>query len=215
MKKLTTKLAVTALAIMGFVSASLAQFEGTIEFKKMTTTDTTTYIFYVKGNKVRIDEIGSKSKKVSGTDLVDLSAQTMVALNPERKLFMDRKTGAPVAPAGKPEVTNTKASKTLLGVNCKEVVVTSKEEGVTIKYYLGGSKFEFFPKMLRILNRKEQSAMYFLLIKDTGDGFPYMSVQTDASGKETGRLEVFKLEKKTLDASLFEIPKDYKKFENN
>ena len=34
-------------------------FEGVIEFKKLTTTDTINYVYYVKGAKVRIDEIGS------------------------------------------------------------------------------------------------------------------------------------------------------------
>lgn len=216
MKNLTTKLTVTAIAVASFVSASLAQFEGTIDFKKMTQIDTTEYIYYVKGNMVRIDEIGSKSKKVEGTFLLDLSASTMLSLSHDRKLYMDQKPGAPVAVTGKPEITSTKGAKTLLGVSCKEVSVVNKDENTTIKYYVGGSKFDFFAKMLRLMNRKDKPASYFLLIsKEAGDGFPYMSVQTDATGKETGRLEVQKIEKKALDAEMFQIPKDYHKFEKN
>lgn len=216
MKNLTTKLTVTAIAIASFVSASLAQFEGTIEFKKMTTMDTTKYIYYVKGNKVRIDEIGAKSKKVEGTFLIDLAASTMISLSHDRKLYMDQKPGAPVTVTGKPEISNTKAAKTLLGVNCKEISVVNKEENATIKYYVGGNKFDFFAKMLKLMNRKDKSASYFLLIlKEAGDAFPYLSIQTDNTGRETGRLEVEKLEKKTVDATMFDIPKDYHKFEKN
>ena len=216
MKNLTTKLTVTAIAIASFVSASLAQFEGTVEFKKMTTMDTTKYVYYVKGNKVRIDEIGARSKKVEGTFLIDLTAGTMMSLSHERKLYMDQKPGSPVTVGGKPEVKSTKASKSLLGTNCKEITVTNAEEKTTIKYYVGGSKFDFFIKMLKLMNRKDKQASYFLLLgKEAGDGFPYLSVQTDDAGKETGRLEVEKVDKRPIDAAMFEIPKDYHKFEKN
>lgn len=216
MKNLTKNLTIVVIAIVCSVSTSFAQFEGTIEFKKMTTMDTTNYVYYVKGNKIRIDEIGSKSKKVEGTFLIDLAASTMISLSHERKLYMDQKPGNPVAVGGKPEVSSTKDAKTLLGVKCKEVAVVNKDENATIKYYVGGAKFDFFVKMLKLMNRRDKQASYFLLsAKEADDGFPYLSVQTDNSGRETGRLEVEKLEKKTVDATLFEIPKDFHKFEKN
>lgn len=216
MKNLTTKLAVTVIALAGFASASLAQFEGTIEFKKMNLSDTSSYIYYVKGNKVRLDEVNLKSKKIEGTFLIDLTAGTMVSLSPDRKLFMDQKQGASVTVGGKPEIVNTKATKTLLGTNCKELVVNNKEENTTVKYYVGGAKFDFFAKFLKLMNRKDKQACYYLLLsKDAADGFPYLSIQTDNTGKETGRLEVSKIEKKVIDATTFEIPKDYHKFEKN
>ena len=182
----------------------------------MTTTDTTRYIYYVKGDNVRIDEIGSRSNKVEGTFLLDLNAATMISLSHDRKLYMDQKPGNPVNIGGKPEVLNTKATKTVLGVKCKELVVNNKDENTTVKYYIGGSKFGFFVKMLKLMNRKDKPASYFMLVqKEAGDGFPYMSIQTDNTGKETGRLEVLKMEKKTIDQAMFAIPKDYHKFEKN
>ncbi len=215
MKNSGSRLLSTAIAIASFVSVSLAQFEGSIEFKKMTTTDTTKYIYYIKENKVRIDEIGSKSKQITGTFLVDLDASTMQALNTDRKLYMDKRPGTPETLIGTPEITKTKETKTLLGTNCKEFVVANKAENTTIKYYVGGSKFDFFRKFLKFMNRKDKSSEYFLLLKDAGDGFPYLSIQTDNTGKETGRLEVVKMEKKVIDPVMFEIPKEYKKFEMN
>ncbi|MCC6691631.1 MAG: DUF4412 domain-containing protein [Bacteroidia bacterium] len=216
MKNLSHKLIIVLLAVAGFASVSFAQFEGTIEFKKKSATDTTKYIYYVKGNKIRIDEIGSQSKKIEGTFLIDLAAGTMMSLSHDRKLYMDQKPGAPVAVGGKPEIKNTKTSKSLQGINCKEIIVSNVEEKTTIKYYIGGSKYDFFVKMLRLLNRKDKQSSYFLLLgKEAGDGFPYLSIQTDETGKEVGRLEVDKIEKKAIDTEMFDIPKDYHKFEKN
>ena len=41
--------------------------------------------------------------------------------------------------------------------------------------------------------------------------FPLKSVEIDGSGKETSRMVVTKIEKKSLDGSLFAIPADYKR----
>ena len=40
-----------------------------------------------------------------------------------------------------------------------------------------------------------------------------LSVQTDLTGKETGRLEVTKITKKVVDPTMFDVPKGYNKFE--
>jgi hypothetical protein len=215
MKNLSSKLIITVIVFAGFVSACLAQFEGSIEFRKMTTTDTTKYIYYVKGNKIRIDEIGSKSKKLEGSFLIDLTASTMIDVNHDRKLYMDQKPSSPAVVGGKPELSNTKMTKTLLGVPCKELVVTNKDDNATIHYYIAPGKFDFFVKMLKLINRKDKQSSYYLLLKEAGDGFPYLSIQTDNTGKEFSRLEVLKIEKKPIEPSVFEIPKEYQKFEKN
>lgn len=210
-KKLLLSAVLTATAL----TSAIAQFEGVIEFKKMTTMDTTTYVYYVKGNKVRIDELNKKSKKVEGSFLIDLTANTMTSLSHDRKLYMEQKQAAAATIVGKPEVINTKQTKTVMGTACKEYQVNSKEEKTNIKYYVAGTNYDFFPKMLRLLNRKDKFSVYYLLLKEAGNGFPYLAIQTDDTGKETSRLEITKSEKKTIDANQFVIPKEYNKFEKN
>ena len=210
-----TKLIVAVIAFAGFASSVMAQFEGNIEFKKFTLTDTTKYIYYVKGSKVRLDEISSKTNKPTGSFLIDLAASSMTGLNHDRKLTYDVKPGTPVTVGGNPVVSNPKVTKMLLGVSCKELDVTNKDENTTVRYYVGGTKFDFFLKFLNLMNRKDKQASYFLLVKEAGDGFPYLSIQTDNAGKEIGRLEVTKIDKKVIDPSVFVGPKDYQKFEKN
>ncbi len=197
-----------------FSSRVVAQpFEGTIEFRKATETDTTNYIYYVKGLKVRIDEIGNKSHKAEGTYLIDMDQKEVRALNHERKLYMDQPT--PPAPVlkGVFEIKKGNAVKNLQGYKCTEYTVINREENTQIIYWIADGKFSFFEKLLRQLNRKDKSSVYFLQIQNIKNTFPMLSVQTNIDGKDEIRLEVTKIVKKEIDTNMFEIPKGYSKFE--
>lgn len=214
MKKSILNLFTLAAVIFGFSSSASAQaFEGTIEFKKASTTDTTNYVYYVKGDQVRIDEIGAKSRKVEGTFLIDMGAKTMKSLNHERKLYMDQPTPASPVVKGTCTVKKGQNVKNLQGYKCVEYVVTNNDEGTIISYYVADGKFTFFEKLLKQLNRKDKFSTYYLKITDIKNSFPMLSVQTDLGGKETGRLEVTKITKKEVDPAQFELPKGYNKFE--
>lgn len=214
MKKSILKLITVIVVIIAFTFAASAQsFEGTIEFKKASTTDTTNYVYTVKGNMVRIDEIGTKSHKVEGSFLIDLDSKTMKFLNHDRKLYGDQNTASAPIIKGNCVVKKGQNVKNIQGYKCVEYIVTNNEENTQITYYIADGKFSFFEKLLRQLNRKEKSAIYFLQITDIKNMFPMLSVQTDLSGKEQTRLEVTKITKKEVDPSLFEVPKGYNKFE--
>ncbi len=214
MKKSIYQFISVIVMILVYSSVGIAQsFEGTIEFKKATTTDTTNYVYYIKGNQVRIDEIGTKSHKVEGTFLIDMDKKTMHSLNHERKLFMDQATPNPPVIKGTCKVKKGTESKNLQGYKCTEYTVTNTEENVKITYWLADGKFSFFDKLLKQLNRKDKGSLYFLQIPDTKNMFPMLSIQENLEGATQVRLEVTKITKKDIDASMFEIPKGYTKFE--
>lgn len=214
MKKTVLKLVSGALMVTAFSLTATAQvFEGIIEFRKTSLTDTIDYLYYVKDNNVRVDEVGSRSKKVEGSFLVDLNAKTMKSVNHDRKLYMDQPTPSAPVLKGSCAVTKGQNVKNLQGYKCTEQIVTNATEGVTITYWLGDGKFAFFDKLLRQLNRKDKASVYYLQIPETKNMFPMLSIQTDAKGKETGRLEVTKITKKVLTADTFDIPKGYTMFQ--
>ncbi|MFH1005829.1 MAG: DUF4412 domain-containing protein [Bacteroidota bacterium] len=188
-------------------------FEGTIEFKKQTFTDTVNYVYYIKGDMVRIDEIGSKFKKVEGSFIVDIKSNKMFSMSHERKLYSEQSPGTPAVINGKPEVTKTKNIKTLQGYKCTEYIVKNEEEKVEVSYWVANGKFDFFSDLLKTLNRKDKSSVYFQQITDTKGMFPFLSSQKNSEGKEETRLEVTKIQKKIIDANTFEIPKNYQKFQ--
>ena len=209
------KLLLSSLFVFaGMLIASAQAFEGVIEFKKQTTTDTVNYIYYVKGDKVRLDEIGSKSKKVEGSFIIDLKTNTMLSLSHERKLYIEQASGTPAAINGKPEVKKTGATKTIQGVKCSEFIVKNADDKVQVTYWMGGSNYNFFFKLLKVLNRKDKSAVYVQQITEADGMFPYLSSQVNLeTNKEEVKMEVTKMEKKVVDATKFEVPKDYQKFQ--
>jgi 23S rRNA A1618 N6-methylase RlmF len=214
MKKSLLKIISVVITVIAFAATASAQaFEGVIEFKKQTATDTTNYVYYVKNNNVKIDEIGSKSRKVEGTFLVNMDEKTMISLNHERKLYMTNTNPPTPVVKGTCVVKKGQNVKNLQGYKCVEYIVTNQEEGTIITYWLADGKFTFFEKMLRQLNRKDKSSVYFLQISDVKNMFPMLSIQTDLTGKEIGKLEVTKITKKEIDPSMYEIPKGYNKFE--
>lgn len=209
------KLFLTSIfAITGMLIASAQSFEGVIEFKKQTSTDTVNYIYYVKGDKVRLDEIGSKSKKVEGSFIIDLKTNSMVSLSHERKLYIEQAPGTPATVTGKPEVKKTGTVKTILGVKCNEYVVKNADEKVQVTYWMGSGKFDFFFKLLKVLNRKDKSAVYVQQLTNVDGMFPFLSSQVNLeTNQEEIKMEATKVAKKTVDANMFEMPKDYQKFQ--
>ncbi len=203
--------------IASFLAAGMAaaqSFEGTIEFRQQTPTDTTDRVYYVKGDKIRIDEIGHVSKKVEGTFIVNVKDNKMIFLSHERKLWGEQPSGAPGTMKGTPAVTKTKESKTIQGYKCMKFVVKNPDDNTQIVYWIAPGKFDFFQKMMKILNRKEKVAVYYMKLTGVDGMFPFLAVETGIDGKdERSRLEVTKVEKKTVDPAMLEIPKGYTKLE--
>lgn len=209
------KLIITAaFAFTGMLIATAQSFEGVIEFKKQTTTDTVNYIYHVKGDKVRLDEIGNKSKKVEGSFIIDLKTNSMLSLSHERKLYIEQASGTPAAVNGKCEVKKTANTKTIQGVKCTEYIVTNADEKVQVTYWMAANHYDFFFKLLKVLNRKDKSAVYVQQITGADGMFPFLSTQVNLeTNKEEVKMEVTKAEKKTVDPTKFEVPKDYQKFQ--
>jgi hypothetical protein len=212
-KSILPFISVVVMIVVSFATASAQPFEGTIEFKRVTDTDTSNYIYYVKSAQVRIDEIGGKSHKPEGSYLIDMDNKSIYALNHDRKLYMEQPT--PPAPTikGTFAVKKGQTPKNLQGYKCWEYTITNPEENTQITYWLADGKFSFFEKLLRQLNRKDKSSVYFLQLPDIKNTFPMLSVQQSLDGKEQVKLEVTKITKKEVDPAMFELPKGYSKFE--
>ena len=209
MKKL--KLFIASLA---FTTVAFAQFEGNIEFRMETKKDTTTNIYYVKGNEIKLDQIGKKSGKVEGSFVFDLAAKQIKFVNPARKVWGNHKSETPPAIKGTCEVTKGKGSKVVCGKKCVDYIVKNTEENTQITYWISTEKFDFFSPLVQLWNRKDKQSVYFNQIKDLPKGsMPMLSYETTLDGAGVSKLEVTKVEKKVIEASQVSVPGDYKKFE--
>jgi hypothetical protein len=152
---------------------------------------------------------------VEGSFVIDLGNNEIKFVAPARKVWGKHKFESAPVVKGTCEVTKTKNTKTLVGKKCTEYVVKNTEENTMISYWITTDKIDFFIPMVKLWNRKDKPSVYFNQIKDLPKGsMPMLSTETTLDGKPVGKLEVTKIEKKTIDPSQVSIPADYKEFEN-
>lgn len=199
------------LALTATVHAQ--SFEGTIEFTKTTGPVVTNYKYFVKGEHVRIEELSSRGN-VQGIMLVDNRDNTVTALSPDRKLYMDV-PNMRLPKEIKADVRKTGEMKDMAGYKCEKWVVKSPTEDRLLTYWVAQDAFDFFIPMLRTLNRKDEQALFFLQIDGAKGVFPMLGVEQKIDGSEVSRLEVTKVVRGAQKADLFEIPAGFSKFERN
>jgi len=207
-------LAVAGLCGLFGIQSSMAQaFEGVIEFTKTSGPVVTNYKYYVKGDHVRIEELSSRGE-IQGVMLVDTRDRTVTAVSLDRKLYMDvPNTRLPKDVEA--QVEKTREMREMLGYKCEKWLVKSPSEDRQMTYWVAADEFNFFIPLLETLNRKDEQAVFFLKIPDAGGVFPMLGVEQKLDGAEVSRLEVTKVTKGAQQASLFEVPGDYNRFERN
>jgi hypothetical protein len=207
---LSAALVATTLAA---TPAQAQSFEGIVEFTKTTGPVVTSYKYFVKGERVRIEEIGARGE-VQGIMLVDTRDKTVTAISPERKLYMDV-PNMRLPKDVEVQVQKTSDLKDIAGYKCEKWLVKSPKEDRQITYWVAADDFDFFVPLLETLNRKDEQAVFFLQVKDNGGVFPMLGIEQKTDGAEVSRLEVSKVTKGAQKPALFEIPAGYNKFERN
>lgn len=209
------KIKLLAACLTLSMMAVAQSFEGSIEFKMETNKDTTTNIYYVKGNDVKLDQIGRKSGKVEGSIVFNLNTKEIKFLNPVRKVWSEHKSESAPVISGKCDVSKGTGTKMVQGIKCNEYIVKNAEENTQITYWIASGKYDFFVPLVKAWNRKDKQSVYFNQLKDLPKGsMPLLSEEKQLTdGKLISKLEVSKMSKGSIDASKLAIPADYKKFE--
>jgi hypothetical protein len=210
MKALAT-LSLFFLSIICTSDAVAQRFEGSIHFTKNIGPVTAKYIYHVKDDMVRVEELDELGQ-IQGIMLVDTKKNSVVALSPERKMFIDVPNRRK-ANESKTEVKATGNTKEINGFQCEEWIVSSAEDGRKVSYWVANDDFDFFIPMLKTLNRKDKMALYYLELPDAQNGFPMAGTEVKSNGMELTTLQVEEVKDSPLTADMFTIPADYTKFE--
>lgn len=209
------KLLAVGLFTIASIGAFAQGFEGSIYFTKSNMIDVTQYVYHVKGDMVRIDEMVEDSDKLVATLLVNLESGTMTALSHERNLYMNRpKKGDSADDTQGNVIVNGQLKRSIHGTNCSQIRVKNKQADREVMYWVSDeANYGFFPKLLSILKRKDNFSTYYMSIPDIGDKLPLLAQENTLLREKKGFLQVDKLEKKKLDDSLFKIPAGFEKVE--
>jgi hypothetical protein len=160
-----------------------------------------TIVYEVKGQKMRF--VAPSSRGVSTYTIFDGSTRKLMTVTDAQKTVMVVDLNGPMPTAagaggGKAAIDRTGKSDTIAGYSCDVWKVTEP----------GGEKTDLcvahgiaFPSM------GQGSGTW---MSELGDGFPLRAVTTAPSGVEKTRMEVTKIDKKTIDDAQFTVPADYK-----
>ncbi len=193
------------------------QFEGKIKFVQETIEDTLYYTYYVKDEMVRLDVL-EDCKGCSSSDnymLFNLTNNSITAIKPSRKMFIS------VPP--KPYVDNkdqnfqiikSNNNKKIQGYKCYQWRVKNKEQNTEVSFWVAQDNFTFFEDFLRLWNRSEKHAVYFLQIPETTGYFPMLSEERTTLREQKMTLRVIEITKQDLDPTIFTVPKDYKSYDH-
>ena len=202
------------LSFLTGMSAVLAQgFEGTIEFKKIKKGKESTYIYYVKGDYVRLEEFGS-NRTIVDIALINLKEKKVYLLSPERKSYMVLNTMYSNKDMSKTRVEMKTDAKSILGRPCKIWVVSNPDLNARVTYWVTKGNFDFFVQLLDVLKRKDYHSLFFQQVPEAVGYFPMVSTWTDLNGVQVERLEVTKIDERVLRGNFFSIPDDFEEIKN-
>lgn len=209
--KVIATLTLMMISLLCTTESTAQRFEGTIGFTKNIGPVTAKYTYHVKDDMIRVEELDELGE-IQGIMIVNTTSNTVVALSPERKMYIDvpnrRKTNQTDT-----DVKTTGKTQTINGYDCEEWLVKSPEDGREVSYWVATKNFDFFLPMLKTLNRKDKMALYYMDLPNAAGSFPMKGTEVKSDGMELTRLEVDLVKNEALSAELFEIPSDYSKFE--
>ncbi len=204
------------LSMMFLCAPAFAQFEGAIDMKISASGGSGKITIYISEQGVRNDVVFSTPQGPMKMSMLVKSSNPDIAysINNETKTYseLDWKK-LQKGPAREKDVYVLKdlGSETLHGYSCRHVLLTNKLEGETELWTTREiMDFDSFAKAMG--PRSAIKASFEKSLKDAGaDGFAVKMIQR--SGKETVVTELEKLDKKSLPASMFQIPAGYKEEE--
>jgi hypothetical protein len=189
--------------------------------------------YSIKGSRTRIETRLPQGGPQTGAGqasvlLMDYTSTSQTLLFPQTKTYMPMNLGATMEKMGKeagndatndfPKMTSTGKTETVAGITCQHWLIGDKMDTCLAQgmgYFSGGSggildklkNFALRDKFKAQLDANPEFAKFV-----EGGAFPLKMTLTE-NGQSKLVMEVTKIERKSLDDSLFTVPADYKKME--
>lgn len=186
-------------------------FEGVIYFQKMENKEVSYFRYYVKDDKVRIEDV-NEGGILNGILLIDMEDVSLKMLSCSAQMYID----VPVAKeSDKPKVKidRTGEKKMISGIECELMKVVNTSNYSNFEFWISEGDYSFFIPMLKVLNRNDNIALAWLSSMMGSSYFPFEGIEYSSTGKELTKLEVIEMKEKELESDLFEIPANYSIFE--
>jgi hypothetical protein len=189
-------------------------FEGRINFVKESVFDTTYITIMVKGKMARVEEHDQNNRIIS-TRLVDLDGNTVTAVSPDKKLYTSISVSdSPKVKREGVEVIKTGNHKEINGYTCYQWRVRDPQHNTEVAYWVVSERFDFFQKLLPLINRTEHSLSLYQIIPENDGFFPILTEERTLLRKDKLKISVLEIVEANLNPTIFEIPQGYQPLRN-
>jgi hypothetical protein len=202
-------------AVFGITHDAGAQaFEGIISYDATSNETTSSFDYYVKGTRMRLEVEGPGAQ--GAAIIIDSESNLATMLVPGSKMYMefDLSKDLPGRPKTTPEsvvLTRTGRTEEIAGQECEEFIASSQSMKAEVWATAGfGNFMQFNPAP------KSASPSASLERKLAQQGlFPLRMIVRDLSGVEQSRIEATKIRRQTLENSLFSVPSGWMRMDLN
>lgn len=199
-----------AILSLSFTNLLSAEFEGKITMVKETCFDTLYYTYFISKNNVRIEESNAR-KTITGIYLVNMEKEEVFFIHPSKSIYTKLRKQVSAETNGNFEIRKTENYKLVNGVKCFQWRVRNKTKNTEFAYWVTQNDFEFFDKMVSVLNQHTLRWEFFNQIPNTKGFFPMLSEERTLVRDQKMRTAVLQIKRKTLDDTIFNIPSAYRK----
>jgi hypothetical protein len=184
-------------------------FEGSIIWVKQSLYDTTFYTYYISGDRIRIEEKNNRNE-VRMVYLVNIAKEDVFVIDPARKMYTKlKKTSTEKTETKQFVVKKTDNYKIINGVKCYQWRVKNVHRNSEMTYWVAQKNFDFFDKMVKVLNQADKCWEFFNCIPNTSGYFPMLYEERTLLRDKKMQTFVIKIEQHRIDPSVFNIPKEY------
>jgi hypothetical protein len=199
--------AAEAPAAAGSGPSFTSGFEGAITMRTTTAHGANApneMVFLTKGGKLRVD-VAQPNGQIAHTILDPATQKLTVVMDSQRiAMQMPIPSAPPGAPSAPPTVTRTGKHESIAGYDCEDWNIVSANGNREAACVAQGLAFFDFSAMAG-----PASAHSWTQELRDKNGFPLRAVETDPSGKEVSRMEVTKIEKRSLGDDAFTVPNGF------
>jgi hypothetical protein len=188
-------------------------FEGTIFFQKEGASEVTYFKYYIKGDKIRIEDV-NEGGVLNGILLIDMKDASLTMLSCSAQMYIDVPI---VEKSAKPniKIDRTGKVKMIQGEECELWKVVNTKNFSQYEFWVNEGDYSFFTPMLNLLNRNDNIALAWVGLMMGNNYFPFVGTEYSSTGKLLTKLEVLEIREDELDSELFAIPDDYVLFERS
>jgi hypothetical protein len=194
-------------------TATSKDFEGIITFRKIDKKDTTFFLYFVKNNHIRVDNV-KKNGEVNGSMIINLENSSIIMLSGINNFYINVPISNKQTVDLDLHLKKTGSKKLVADKKCYLWMVTEKLSGGKIEYWVNNKyNYSFFNRMLKVLNREEPIARAWLQMDVEDNAFPLIGIHYNAAGEVVTIIEVTNIEEKDMEDNIFKLPADYELME--